>query len=92
MNIEFCPAEPVVERQDIIVDGVKIGWIELMNESKYRKGPYWHCGINLPGRLSLIQGFGSTEEEAINAALVDGRQDANRLLAEIASLENRLTL
>jgi len=93
MNINFESAKQVVRRENMVIDGVVVGWIEFKEPGSqyYHRGAEWHCGFNLPGRISLIQGFGATPDEAINNAIAKAKEDAYRLLSDIAALENRLS-
>lgn len=89
MNIQFTPDRPVIETENIVINGTVVGWMKL-ETSTYHKESWWHCGFNLPGSISLIQGHGSSREAAVEHALLKGKEDAHRLMADIADLEIRL--
>lgn len=88
MNLEFIP-KPVVESDEIeiLLNGSKIGWIKEFESSDRIKR--FHAGIDVPildSYPALIQGFGSTKEEAITEAIEDGAKYAEKLSIGIAVL------
>jgi len=87
MKIEFKSTIPAQPAEEIYIGDKKIGTIKQHVEFS---GSPFHAAINLPGEISLIQGYGATREKAIQAALNKGWEDANKLLCEIAALQTLL--
>ncbi len=91
MNIQFKKMgfQEVDEEEDLVVNGKVVGYMKTyVRESKYR----YHAGFKLNGgSLGLIQGHGSTKEEAILAAIETGKKDSLTLLESIAALEIKLS-
>lgn len=91
MNIQFKKMgfQEVDEEEDLVINGEVVGYMRTyVRESKYR----YHAGFKLKGgSLGLIQGHGSTKEEAILAAIETGKQDSLTLLESIAALELKLS-
>ncbi len=92
MNITFVPemaADTVIE--EIVIDGQTCGEMKV----RVAPGPYqspFHASLYAGERSmnTLIQGFGAKREEAVLDALRSGRENAERVLVEIAALEKRL--
>lgn len=90
MNISYEEDKPVVKRDNLVIDGEVVGFMDRMEPDRYRKEVNYHCGFKLPGTISLIQGHGDTPENSINNCIIRAREDAQRLLIEIDRLEQRL--
>jgi len=90
MKIEYKETMPEANKEeDIILHGERIG--KMTTYTKENIGSKYHAGINIRGgHLGLIQGFGDSKEEAIKAAFVDGRRQAEMELVSIAELEQKL--
>ncbi|BES69704.1 hypothetical protein RE428_07670 [Marinobacter nanhaiticus D15-8W] len=71
--------------QDIMLDGKKIGEIKPMDDGRH------HAALYVPGGDSvsagLAQGFGRTEDEAIQDALTAGEKDGRAYLTGVAQLQ-----
>lgn len=79
------------KREEIIVNGEKVGWAETLSPTEYCNRPRFHVGFRvLSGASGLIQGFGDTLEESVADAIARGRDEATQLLMGISRLEKLL--
>lgn len=73
--------------REIFVDGVKVG------EVSYSKTKYWHAALTAKcdsGAWNLLQGFGPTPENAVEAALTKGIEDQREILAAAIRLASAI--
>lgn len=88
MNVDFRESAPrAVTKEDIVVSGTQMGWVETAEKEGHFR---YHVGFNLAGSIGgigLIQGHGSTKEEAILNSISDARRSAAQLMASVDALE-----
>lgn len=91
MKVVYAPKdEEAVVGLKIILNGEYLGWMR-----KGESSSKCHCGFefNAPvGGISLIQGFGETEEEAINDAISKAEKNAADFMTNIGILKGKLSL
>ena len=90
MNVSYEEVKPVNKRENLVIDGEVVGFMERIEPDCYRKEVSYHCGFKVPGTFGLIQGHGDTPENSINNCIMRAREDVQRLLIEIDQLEYRL--
>lgn len=79
---------PVVQsRQEIVVDGDVLGWVEI---STGRFSHKYHVGLQLRNIGELFQGFGDTPEEAIGDAFRRGDERLNNAAFQLSELKHRI--
>jgi hypothetical protein len=90
-TLKYEPTTPeTIMKENIVHNDRVIGWIETDAQSIPAKK--YHVGLNLAGFHSLIQGWGSTQEEAIANATQKGKTRARILIHEIERLEEILEI
>lgn len=89
---QVVPGDAVVE--EIVVDGKVVGTVFRRMEYKawvYYASFRFAYGEKGAGIFDkFVRGYGATKEEAIRAALSDGKAEAQRIVKDIGVLTSRL--
>ena len=88
MNISFTP-EPLkaVEKEKVILNDREIGYVELRVDTSLNSSKYLACINLVPTDCTLnAYGFGQTQQDAINDALVKARKNADKVIAAVEGL------
>ncbi len=94
MNITTVDKQVEKKREAILCDGLEIGWIE---NAPIGTGEKYHVCLFVSNSYScletakhLLQGYGKTKEEAIKAALENGRTIGQDILQGSYNLETMI--
>lgn len=89
MNFEIREATPEIRKtHDIVVDGEIVGSLRPGVYSRWQAS-IWLENSRFTGRFDIF-GFAETQEEAVLAAMEDGRRKQAALAGRLAELESRL--
>ena len=91
MKIELQAKDPKPPQEQILADGQEVGWVVTTDRSpEYR----FHVGLYVRSTTEfsalLVQGHGSSVENAVDAAMSGGLQKAKDLIDGIAELKRLL--